>query len=560
MFTFKIAEIEFSGGETIDISQADVVIIVGANNCGKSLALKNINEILENENKKDGLCTKRIKTETYGTNIDISDWLMRYYASPIDETIIASKDGNNRYTKETLKARGFDVALSFSKVLYELVLADNRLSLANHVKRINIVTDNPRSPIHYLQLDKNLLSLVSNEVKQSFGKGIVLFREDSTNIWLNLGEDPLNNEIQDRLSLEYNLAVHKLPRLYEQGHGIRAFVGCLLHVVIGHRKIILIDEPELFLHPPQAKRLGIIMGEQARINSQQIIITTHSAEVIQGVLKANDNVAIIRLNRQENENHAYLLNKDNIQELWRKPQLKSSTAIQGLFHEGVIVCEADADVQFYESLMLSSEETLGKPTDFHFVHSGGKGMLPSLITSYKKLHVPVVAIADIDLLQRESDVRKVVEALEGDFSQIEKLYKTVSKALADKGTTKSVPEIIQEVEAQLEELRKKPSISLGDIETIEDILEAGRTWSEAKRSGISSLDNQDYKDCDSLLDELAKIGLFIVPVGELESWDKAFSPKNKAKWILKALQKIKEDLSSFKEASQFVEKIAQYFW
>jgi hypothetical protein len=49
-----------------------------------------------------------------------------------------------------------------------------------------------------------------------------------------------------------------------------------------------------------------------------------------------------------------------------------------------------------------------------------------------------------------------------------------------------------------------------------------------------------------------------VPRGELESWWRG-GPANKNEWIIKALDKMGNDLSNFKEAKKFVEELCDHF-
>ena len=42
-----------------------------------------------------------------------------------------------------------------------------------------------------------------------------------------------------------------------QGDGFRSFVGVTLSILLCKDRIILLDEPEAFLHPAQARTLGI---------------------------------------------------------------------------------------------------------------------------------------------------------------------------------------------------------------------------------------------------------------------------------------------------------------
>lgn len=64
---------------------------------------------------------------------------------------------------------------------------------------------------------------------------------------------------RDRLSYEYIQEIEKLPTLHSQGDGMRSYVGVLLHTSVGRESILLIDEPEAFLHPPQARQLGTML-------------------------------------------------------------------------------------------------------------------------------------------------------------------------------------------------------------------------------------------------------------------------------------------------------------
>jgi len=43
-----------------------------------------------------------------------------------------------------------------------------------------------------------------------------------------------------------------LPQVQEQGDDVKSFVGMLLAITATEYPLLLIDEPETFLHPPQA--------------------------------------------------------------------------------------------------------------------------------------------------------------------------------------------------------------------------------------------------------------------------------------------------------------------
>jgi hypothetical protein len=60
-----------------------------------------------------------------------------------------------------------------------------------------------------------------------------------------------------------------------------------------------------------------------------------------------------------------------------------------------------------------------------------------------------------------------------------------------------------------------------------------------------------------VLKNLAEIGLFIVPNGEMESWDKSLSAV-KPDWIIEALVNIASNSASFAEAANFIQKLVVF--
>ena len=73
--------------------------------------------------------------------------------------------------------------------------------------------------------------------------------------------------------------------------------------MINHYCTYLIDEPESFLHPPQANIMGRIIGRTLSAN-QQAFISTHSEEIIKGLLDVcPERVKIIRITRENDSNN-----------------------------------------------------------------------------------------------------------------------------------------------------------------------------------------------------------------------------------------------------------------
>lgn len=80
-------------------------------------------------------------------------------------------------------------------------------------------------------------------------------------------------------------------------------------------------------------------------------------------------------------------------------------------------------------------------------------------------------------------------------------------------------------------------------------------WSIVKKDGVGWFDEDHRQIIDHLMEELCQIGLFVVPVGELEGWmDLGL---RKGKWIVSALMNIQEGKTP-EPLKLFVKNILDY--
>ncbi len=349
-----------------------------------------------------------------------------------------------------LGTRGFGAFLLRHKLDTE-----SRLILGKPQSSIAFPHSLPEQYIHLLQVNENMRSEISKEVRIAFNKDLIIHWAGGAQVWFHVGDEPIRDTTQDRVSGQYLEELMKLPRLESEGDGIRSFVGILLACMCGGQPLFLVDEPEAFLHPPQIRRIAGILAKNAEAVGRQVIIATHSGDVVRGALESSDRVSICRMTRAGNLNYVCKLGSNDIKELLSKPLLRSATAIEGVFHEGVVVCEGDADCRIYEALAkrLESNEVLPSPVDFHFIHGGGKGALATLATVYMKLRVPVVVIADLDLLRNKEEFKNALCSLGGDFSAIEGLYNSIVSALSAVPPIVSLDDFLEASERILGELR-----------------------------------------------------------------------------------------------------------
>jgi hypothetical protein len=200
------------------------------------------------------------------------------------------------------------------------------------------------------------------------------------------GEIPLIN----RPTPEYAAAVNGFPPLEGQGDGVRSFIGLALHLMTSSQPIILIDEPEAFLHQAQAKALGRWLAKESVSRNRQVIVATHDRNMVLGLLDAETPVTVLRLSRSGDEAHLSQLASERLSEVWADPVFRYSNVLDGLFYSAVCVCEADADCRFYSAVLDGLEdggEAPIKPDDVLFVPSGGKQRAPKLASALKDLKV-----------------------------------------------------------------------------------------------------------------------------------------------------------------------------
>jgi energy-coupling factor transporter ATP-binding protein EcfA2 len=573
-FTFRIEKLTFNDGLVLPLAPGTTLIITGPNNSGKSITLREIQQHLQRAGpfgpnpQLPFYVVTDVAFQCSGTPHQLAEWLrLRYPAfkqAPGIEFFqtapLPHGAGGHPGAGIGPEQPGFTLtAQSVAGMSHVLMLrldTQSRLSIASATQSARYIT-NPTTYIHFLQRDEVLAERVSALVRSAFNRPLLINFGGGQQVWFHVGEEPPRQRDADRVSVQYLKALELQPRLDNEGDGIRSFVGSVLAAEVGIHPVMLIDEPEAFLHPPQARRLGSILAESAAGGSRQIILATHSSDVIQGAMDASPNVIVCRMVRDGNRNRVSLLGKSELQDLWARPLLRSSVAINGLFHSGVVVCEGDSDCRFYEALALRTEKESSLPLDLYFVHGGGKGAIATLAETYKALDVPTAVIADLDLLRRREEFLKLYGTLRGDPSKIEILYNRTASALNDRKPIVLASEFAGSARSVLNRVEMAGRITPGDRKELQELLDSATDWSEVKRYGISRLTGAELTAGKELLMKCREVGLFVVPAGVLECWWRE-GPTNKPEWIAKAIPRISESPEVFREASEFLADVFAY--
>ena len=355
-------------------------------------------------------------------------------------------------------------------------------------------------PLARLYREGELEEALSKLSKDVFDMPLTLDRVNG-DVRLRVGEvdgpvPPLNRPTRD-----YSDAVAKLRTLDSQGDGVKSFIGLVLHVMAGDQQIILIDEPEAFLHQSQAKALGRWLAKESQRTQRQVILATHDRNIVLGLLEGNAPLTVLRLTRDANDSHLYQLPAEELSKVWADPVLRYSNVLDGLFHTAVVISEADADCRFYAAVLddlSESGEASIKPDDVLFVSSGGKDRAPNLAAALKVLSVKTFAIVDFDMLKDRSKLKKLVEGVGGTWGAMDSLYAPMADALNADG---------------------------------------GKGWAQGKDKGLTGVPpGAPSQAAQDLIDALHAQRVLLVPVGELEGFDRTIVGEGTL-WVNRMLEK-----------------------
>ena len=380
-------------------------------------------------------------------------------------------------------------------------------------------------------------------VKKIFGKDVFLNPFNLGTLEYRIGVDfsfisPNPQEAFQQLS--------SFPLLDTQGDGMRSVLGIVSAIVSVKKPIILLDEPEAFLHPPQALQLGEIISGLVQ-PSQQIFIATHSADFLRGLLSSTRDAVIIHLDRAEDVTTANVLDSATLNQIVADPLLSSSRVLEGMFYKGVVATEADADSVFYQRLF----QKIGAADEIHFVNAHNKQTLKKIIDPYKKLGIKFAMIADADVIRDKREFSDILQVTSDE--QLKSQILQERDAIMNHFQTQSKYKILCDLRAKTKELVEQVTIpenadpddianALFDFrQNLKKLREESDELSEFKKNGRAALPEILQNNFDILWRCCANIGLFIVNVGELESWLVDYGlerSSNKSKWISNALNKV----------------------
>ena len=398
----------------------------------------------------------------------------------------------------------------------------------------------PNHPTQQLSDSKVAHARFSELFKNAFGQPIAINRY-VPRIRLQIGSTGME-DTPPPASEELREAYEKLPYLVEQGDGMRAFANILVQVMVRPAPVIIIDEPEAFLHPPQARLLGRFLALHTP-SPCQVFVATHSADFLSGALEGKGAsqsdtsrpLALVRLSRTNGAPAARTLAPEVVTDILDTPLLRYSNIISGLFHDGVVLCEAEGDCHFYAATLDTARGT-GQHDNLTFLHVNGKARLADAAHKLRTCGITTAVVADLDLLNDITKVKQALSLLGGVWEDVRTDVLTLQQYVSSTVHAKPAKDVKKEINSVIGAPRGVTALSQQQIDTITSALKTANGWKILKTSGLAGLSGEPYNAAQRLVDYFAILGVFLVPVGELECWVRAVPAANKSLWLSRVFE------------------------
>ncbi len=517
-FKLKFGRVPAAAGEPIEATP--VTVFVGPNNSGKSRILAEIERYCRS-GRKDGSSVILEELSFTGLNAHLAQQAVekiRQQPNPgesinIDHLFIGSRYGRSQVPLEQLIHYVQRPSENIS-AFCQWFLTHNTLILDGR-SRINLVNDqsagdlqsSPQSSLQVLFRNDAKRHEVRRMVFEAFGTHFVIDPTHLGQLRIRLANRPPRDDMEERGIHADAVQFHAAAQLINQASdGVKAFTGIVTEVMAGDPSVILIDEPEAFLHPSLASKLGYEVSRAALSADKRVFVSTHSPTFVMGCIQSGAPVNIVRLTYRGGVATARVLPSTEILELMRHPLLRSTGVLSGLFYEFVVVTESDADRAFYQEVnerLLQFKPEWGIPNCL-FINAQNKQTVQTIIKPLRQLGIPAVGIVDVDVLK------------DGGANWTNIL------------TSATVP-----------------PISHGPLAAMRAAVKAAMDASglDMKRDGgIAILQPQDREAAQNLLSQLAEYGVFVVPGGELESWMKQLAVGGHGPtWLIGMFERMGED-------------------
>lgn len=565
--SLSIEKIKFKKHDNeLNFNKDDIVLFVGANNVGKSRTLKDIqSKILSDFQDETVLIDNIVFKEINFCTKKILNFIVQYLKlSPSGNYNLILDDREcifYSHELESLNTNNISDFSKFHKLFYTFLSTENRLNLTKPYK-INISNNNKTLDIiNKLRIQQDSIIKLNQILKHNFDIGIDVDDSQMFNqpqISYKIGDSDTIDKIIHSERREVYSKLGKMEDLHEQGDGIRSAVAILASLIVNENSLYLIDEPETFLHPPQARQLGRDIVNLSK--DKQCFISTHNIDFIRGVLETDPNrVKIIKIDRNGNDNEYNLLDNESICSISKDKNLKYSNILNGLFYDRVVLCEDESDCKFYSAILESLNLKIYQKTLFCAV--GGKDQFKKIVPLLISLHIKYYIIADLDLINDSSKLSDLINSISADrYEEIKQTHISFLDMFQKDVTSqvKNQESIRKEISQIFDEKKSDDYMTSETADKIKKLLKKTNSFHLLKESGVHMIPNGDCRvKYEKLRDFLASNNIYLVEDGEIEKFIPTVDSHG-PKWVNRVFETY-PDLNDivYKDVREFISNVFQ---
>ena len=200
-------------------------------------------------------------------------------------------------------------------------------------------------------------------------------------------------EISEKLFVSSVYSDQEERPIKRMGSGFKRLFVILFYIFHPQYKIILIDEPELHLHPSIIRKFLFVLAEK-KLNNQ-IFLTTHHPTFIQ----ADYLECVWRVARNENKSTSIYSLIDSKINLSRFAQEINDDNSGMFFCDKVLLVEGVSDYIFMREIL---KKFYKKEKDVKVVYTGGKGTVDLYSNLCDQFKIPYAVMLDNDALKSHS--------------------------------------------------------------------------------------------------------------------------------------------------------------
>src|SRR5579884_910000 len=350
--------------QPLKLDVAPVTIFVGPNNSGKSKVLSELHEYCRTGDKHHSsvILDHVVFSDLAGT--EIPQVIQALKQSPRTNEriqpghIIVGKHNQRHQVPENEFVESIKNPNARLQHFCKWYLSLFTLMLDGK-SRITLVNEQPATDLQ--QFPQNVLGIlflddakrleVRRIIYDAFGSYFVIDPTALSKLRIRLSEVEPITHMQERGIHAEAVKFHAdALNISDASDGVKAFTGIITQIVAGDPTVILIDEPEAFLHPSLSFKLGKEVAISAAKSDKRLFVSTHSASFVMGCIQSGAPINIVRLTYLNGIPTARTLPNSKILRLMRNPLLRSTGVLNGLFYQSVVVTESDSDRAFYQEI------------------------------------------------------------------------------------------------------------------------------------------------------------------------------------------------------------------